>query len=124
MLLYQDYTNEILGACMEVHNQLGHGYLEAVYQEALEREFILRGIPYEREKTVNIYYKGVLLDHCYRVDFLCFNEIVVELKSASSFCPSHKAQVINYLKSLDKTIGLLVNFNKERLTWDRISFFH
>lgn len=122
MLLYEDYTKKIIRACMEVHNELGNGYLEEVYQEALEREFILTGIPYEREKNIRIFYKGIKLNKQYKADFLCYNEIIVELKSVSSICNAHKAQVINYLKSLDKKIGLIINFYKQTLSWERISF--
>ena len=123
MLKFKEQTDLILGACMEVHNELKNGFLEPVYQEALEREFQLQGIPYEREKKLNIYYKGELLKKEYFADFYCFDNIIVELKAVSRLESEHKAQVINYLKAINKEIGLLINFGKSSLQWERISIF-
>ena len=110
MLLYEKETEKILKACFEVHNELGNGFLEAVYQEALEKEFIIQKIPYEREKLLPIMYKGEKLSKEYYADFVCYDKIVVGLKAVTPLVKAHKAQVINYLKAADKEIGLLVNF--------------
>ena len=106
MLLYENETEKILKACFEVHNELGNGFLEAVYQEALEKEFITQKIPYEREKLLPIMYKGEILSKEYYADFICYDKIIVELKAA------------------DKEIGLLVNFGCNSLKWERISKFN
>lgn len=123
MLKYEEQTRAIISACIEVYNELGNGFLEPIYQEALEKEFRLQKIPYEREKQLRVSYKGFLLDKTYYADFYCFNNIVVELKAVSSIAKEHKAQVINYLKSLNKEIGLLFNFGASSLKWERISIF-
>ena len=95
---------------MEVYNQLGHGFLEAVYQEALEMEFKLRGIPYEREKEITITYKGETLKQTYKADFVCYGKIIVELKAVSELDDSHRSQVYNYLHATGYNLGLLLNF--------------
>ena len=83
-LLYEEETYLIIGAAMAVHQELGNGFLEAVYQEALEKEFILRKIPYKREVPVTIYYKNEPLNKCYISDFICYNKIIIELKALSA----------------------------------------
>ena len=118
-----ELSGKIIGACMEVHNELGNGFLEAVYQEALEKEFRLQSITYEREKFLPIIYKGEILNKEYFADFLCFDEIIVELKAVTVLSKAHKAQVINYLKAAGKEIGLLVNFGESKLKWERITRF-
>lgn len=119
-LLYKEESYKILGACFEVHKELGCGFLEAVYQEALAREFILQNIPFKREVDLPIFYKEDLLDKKYLADFLCFDKIVVELKAHESIRPEHKAQVINYLKASHLELGLLVNFGTLSLTYERL----
>ena len=123
MLKFEEETKRILNACLEVHNELGCGFLEPVYQEALEREFRIQKIPFEREKLLPILYKGQKLDKNYFADFICFNEIILEIKAVSTIAKAHKAQVINYLKAANKQIGLLVNFGCNSLKWERISHF-
>ena len=123
MLKLEKETGKIINACMEVHNELGAGFLEPVYQEALEKEFKLQNIPYEREKVLPIIYKGEKLTKEYYADFICYDEIVVELKAVSILAKAHKSQVINYLKAANKEIGLLVNFGTNSLKWERISKF-
>ncbi|MBP5359233.1 MAG: GxxExxY protein [Treponema sp.] len=123
MLKNEELTQKIIGACLEVHNELGSGFLEPVYQEALEQEFILQGIPYEREKLLPIVYKGKTLKKEYYADFLCYDSIIVELKAVSVLAKAHKAQILNYLKAADKEIGLLVNFGVNSLKWERITKF-
>jgi GxxExxY protein len=110
----------IFGCCMEVHNTLGQGFLEAVYQEALTYEFIDRQIPYIKEKILNIKYKDILLDKRYMADFLCFDEIILEIKALDELNKQHTAQILNYLNATGKTIGLLVNFGASSLQFKRI----
>ena len=105
---------------MEVHKVLGCGFTEPVYQEALELEFQLRDIPYKREKTFHVHYKGQLLEKDFRADFVCFDEIIVELKAVTDFCEEHYAQVYNYLKASHMDLGLLINFGKKSLEYKRI----
>lgn len=121
MLLFEEETKKIINACMEVHNELGCNFLEPVYQEALEREFILQNIPYEREKNLPIMYKGQILNKEYYADFICYNNIIVELKAVSKLAKAHKSQVINYLAASNKKVGLLINFGEHSLKWERIS---
>lgn len=123
MLMLKEYTTKILNACMEVHNELGNGFLEPVYQEALQKEFDLRHIPYEREKLLPIVYKGQKLDKEYYADFVCYDSIIVELKAVTNLVKAHKAQVLNYLKASNLEIGLLVNFGENSLKWQRITMF-
>ena len=123
MLKKEELTGKIINACIEVHNELGNGFLEPVYQEALEEEFKLQHIPYEREKLLPIIYKGKKLEKEYYADFLCYNEIIVELKAVSVLSKPHKAQVLNYLNAADKDIGLLINFGETSLKWERITKF-
>ncbi len=104
---------------MEVHNQLGGGFREAVYQEALELEFVDHDLPFEREKRMKIKYKGQVLKKNYFADFLCFNEVVIELKAVSELTNIHKGQLINYLKASEKRLGMLVNFGPEKLEYKR-----
>ncbi|MBQ6682114.1 MAG: GxxExxY protein [Prevotella sp.] len=112
-MLYDRETYEINGAMFEVHKNLGPGLMEKVYQEALEVEFALRGIPYEREKRIHVEYKGHILAQEYVADFVCYGKIIVELKSVSELTDVHRAQVINYLKITGYKLGLLQNFNTD-----------
>jgi GxxExxY protein len=119
-LLFKDECYKIVGACMEVHNILGCGFLEPVYQEALSYEFQRQGIPYEREKEYEINYKGLVLSKTYKVDFLCYGDIIVELKALGQLSKEHMAQVLNYLKASHLKLGLLVNFGTTSLNYERI----
>ncbi|RXG20461.1 GxxExxY protein [Leeuwenhoekiella aequorea] len=119
-LLYEDQTFKIIGVCMNVHRNLGSGFLESVYQEVLCREFIEEEIPFEDQKLLPIYYKGQKLDKYYRADFLCFDRIILELKTATFINKSMEKQVINYLKATHKQVGLLINFGEKSLTWKRL----
>ena len=120
MIIRKEDSYKIVGAAMEVYNQLGHGFLEAVYQEALEREFKSRGIPYEREKELIIFYKGEPLEQTYKADFICYEDIIVELKAVAMLQDSHRSQVYNYLRSTKNKLGLLINFgNSDGLEWER-----
>ena len=122
MLLFAGETRRILNACMTVHNELGNGFLEAVYQDALEIEFREVGIPYSRESKITIFYKGHRLDKEYFADFICFDKIIVELKCVTRLVNAHKAQVINYLHGTGLQIGLLVNFGEASLKWERLTW--
>jgi GxxExxY protein len=117
---FKEECYDIIGACMEVSNELGCGFLESVYQETLSIEFAEQGIPFEKEKVLDVYYKEHLLSKKYIADFLCFNQVILELKATESLCPEHTAQVLNYLKATGKTIGLLVNFGAAKLQYKRI----
>lgn len=120
MLIYSKESYDINGAAMRVYKTLGHGFLEAVYQEALEIEFKKRNIPYEREKELKIFYDGLELKQTYRADFVCYDKIIVELKAVSNLDDSHRSQVYNYLKATGYKLGLLLNFgNSDGLQWER-----
>lgn len=103
-------TYAILGACFEVYNQKGCGFLEAVYQECLEIELSLRKIPMTSQEVVPLEYKGVQLKQTYMPDFLCFGRIVVEIKAVSKITDEHRAQLLNYLHATGHEVGLLINF--------------
>ena len=121
MLLYSDLTYAINGAAFHVYNTLGHGFLEAVYQEALEIEFQRRNIPYEREKELKIQYDGVELKQTYKADFVCYGKIIVELKAVGALDDAHRSQVYNYLHATGYKLGLLYNFgNADELEKERI----
>jgi GxxExxY protein len=113
-------TYAIIGACMAVHNELGHGFLEAVYQEALAIEFAQRGIPYVAEKPLPIFFRGIQLKTSYRADFVCYGSIILELKALSNLDSGHEAQVINYLKATEFERSLLVNFGSPSLQYKRL----
>lgn len=119
-LLYREESYNIRGALFAVFNELGCGYLERVYQDALEVELRLRNIPYEREKTIQITYKGEPLGDPYRADFVCYGKIIVELKAVTEILGVHRAQVVNYLKAIKANLGFLVNFGEEDIKIERI----
>ena len=113
-------TYAIIGATMEIHRQLGHGFLEAVYQEAAVIEFPLRQIPFQREVPLPIKYKNILLTTYYRADFVCFSEIIVEFKALSRLSTVEEAQLLNYLKATGLKRGLLINFGASSLQYKRL----
>lgn len=115
-------TYKIIGAAMEVHKELGCGFLEAIYQEALEKEFFLQGIPYESQKVIEIFYKGKPLDKTYQPDFICYDEIILEIKALSTLSSLEEAQLINYLKATGLSVGLLVNFGARSLEYKRMIY--
>lgn len=118
--LYPDETYAIVGASMEVHKFLGPGFSEAVYQEALAIEFERQGIPFEKEKAIIVQYKDDELHNTFRADFVCYHDIIVELKALESTTLEHRSQVINYLKATGFKLGLLINFGERQLYRRRI----
>ncbi|MCU4165575.1 GxxExxY protein [Carboxylicivirga caseinilyticus] len=119
-ILYKDEAYKIIGAAFEVHNELKNGFLEPVYQEAIQKEFVLQGIPFQKEALISIYYKGDKLDKYYKADFICYNDIIIELKALSDLTSEHESQLINYLKATNKKLGILINFGKPSLQYKRI----
>jgi len=117
-----EQTYAIIGAAMEVHKTLGYGFLETVYQEALTFEFKNLRIPFQREVEVPVYYKTEQLATCYKVDFICFQEIIVELKALKFLSGTEESQVINYLKATGLSRGLLLNFGTKKLDYKRMIF--
>ena len=112
-------TYDIIGAAMEVHKTLGCGFTEKVYQDALEREFQLRSIPYEREARMRVVYKGAELATEFIPDFVCYGKVIVELKAVSELDDIHRAQTINYGKVSGMTVSLLINFGSTSLEYER-----
>jgi GxxExxY protein len=115
-------TYAILGAAIEVHRTLGHGFLEQVYQAALARELKARFVPFEREVAIPVFYAGEPLDVFYRADFVCYGSVIVELKALSNLTGTEQAQVINYLKATGLRRALLLNFGADRLEYKRLVF--
>lgn len=109
-LLFKEECYGIQGAVFEVYREMGCGFLEAVYQECLEKEFRLRQLPFVAQKDLILSYKGEQLGQTYKPDFICYDKIIVELKAVKEIAPEHKAQLLNYLKATGLELGLLVNF--------------
>lgn len=109
-LLFEEETFVIRGAVFEVYREMGAGFLEPVYQECLESEFASKGIPFVSQPELKLNYKGQPLKQTYRPDFICYEQIIIELKAVKNIAPEHRAQVLNYLKATNLRLGLLVNF--------------
>ena len=122
-LYHKEESYKIIGCAMEVHRNLGNGFKEEVYQEALEIEFQLQNVDYYREAPFGITYKRVKLKKEYYADFLCFDEIIVELKALSELTTDHESQVLNYLKASKCKLGLLINFGTRSLQTKRLVNF-
>jgi GxxExxY protein len=119
-LLLKDEVYNVIGAAMEVHSELGPGFLEAVYQEALEIELQTRHVPFESQKPLIVYYKGQPLKKEYIADLVCYEQIIVELKALERLSTHEEAQLLNYLKATGLRVGLLVNFGSHgKLEWRR-----
>jgi len=113
-------TYSIIGAAMEVHRQLGCGFTEKVYQDALEHELDLRKIPYQREARIQVTYKDKVLASEFVPDFVCYNQIIVELKAVEELTSLHQAQAINYAHVANMKVALLINFGAELLEYKRL----
>ncbi|MBI4675204.1 MAG: GxxExxY protein [Chloroflexi bacterium] len=119
-LLLKDEVYAIAGAAIDVHRELGEGFLEPVYQECLEIELALRGIPFESQKALPIFYKGRRLKKEYIADFVCYGQVVVEIKALDRLSGKEKSQILNYLKATGLRVGVLINFGSTgRLEWKR-----
>ena len=119
-LILKDEVYSIVGCAIEVHKELGFGFLEAVYQEAMELELTQRRIPFEAQLPLAISYKGQLLRKEYNADLICYGQIIVELKALERLSGREEAQLLNYLKATDFRVGLLINFgNSPKLEWKR-----
>ncbi len=119
-IIYQEESYKIIGLCMEVHNNLGPGFLEIVYKDALEYEFIRENIPYQREKEYIVNYKEIILKHKFFADFVIYDKIILELKAVSRIADEHIAQAINYLKVSNNKLALIINFGELKLSTKRI----
>ena len=110
-IVFKEESYQIIGACFEVYKEKGGGFLEAVYQECMAIEFGEQGIPFCEKPGLSLDYKGRDLKQTYEPDFLCFGEIILEIKAVKKLADEHRAQIINYLKATGKQLGLLVNFS-------------
>ena len=119
MLIYEQESYQILGAAMKVHSELGPGFTEKVYQEALAIEFSERGIPFVREKEIHAIYKGIVLDGTFIPDFICYDKIIVELKAVKELDDVNRSQAINYAKIAGCNLSLLINFGESSLVKER-----
>lgn len=119
-LYLKEECYKIIGCAMEVHRELGNGFLEAVYQEALSREFDTQNVSYRSQEVLDIFYKEVLLEKKYISDFICYGKIIIELKTVNKLKSEHYAQVLNYLKATNCKLGLLINFGATSLEYKRI----
>ena len=119
-IIFKLESYKIIGACMEVHKKLGCGFLESVYSEALELEFKKADIPYEREKKLPVFYEEKPLTKYFRADFVCYNAIIIELKSSKYLVDADRQQTINNVKATKYKLGLLINFGTPSLTYKRI----
>lgn len=118
--IYKEECYNIIGCAMEVHKQLGNGFLEAVYQEALHYEFLKNNIPFQELKLLDVHYKDTVLKKQYIADFICYDRIIIELKVAKNLCDEHYSQVLNYLNVTKLNLGLLINFGGTSLQYKRI----
>ncbi|MEA5111847.1 hypothetical protein SDC9_27638 [bioreactor metagenome] len=119
-ILYREESYRLIRICMDVHNNLGAGFLEIVYKDALEYELVKAGIPFEREKRYDVKYKSIILPHNFYADFVVFDKIILEVKSVSVIREEFVAQAINYLKVSGNKLALLVNFGESRLNHKRV----
>ncbi len=121
-LILKDEVYALVGAAMEVSNELGAGFLEAVYQEALEMELGERMIPFAAQVPIHISYKGRMLSKTYIPDIICFDQVIVEIKAIKQLTSVDEAQLLNYLKATGKPVGVLLNFGSPKLEWKRMVF--
>jgi GxxExxY protein len=123
-MMGDERTYKIIGAAIEVHKELGCGFLEAVYQEALEKEFTIQHIPFKAQPVIHIRYKEQLLNKTYQPDFISYDEVIVEIKALDKLSGNEQSQLINYLKASGFTIGLLINFGANSLEYKRLIYTH
>ena len=119
-IIFKEESYKIIGICMNIHSTLGNGFLEAVYCEVLEKEFVKNNIPYQREVKLDLFFNGEKLDKKYKADFICFDNIILEIKAVSFINENFTKQTLNYLKATDKKLGLLINFGEKSLKYKRI----
>lgn len=120
-LIYKEECFQLIGACFEVYNEKGCGFTEPVYQECLEIELGLRGLPFAAQASLPLSYKQRPLRHRFQPDFICMGKIILELKAVSALTDEHRSQVLNYLHATGFKLGLLVNFGHQgRLEWERV----
>ena len=120
-IIYKEESYKIIGTCMEVYNEKGFGFHEAVYQECMELELGFQNIPFQPQKELGLEYKGHPLKQKYIPDLICFEKVVVELKAVSALTDEHRGQVLNYLRATGMKLGILINFgNPKKLEYERI----
>ncbi|AZI19835.1 GxxExxY protein [Chryseobacterium taklimakanense] len=119
-ILYKDESYQLIGICMNIHSTLGFGFLEAVYCEILEKGFVRMNIPFQREVKLDLYFNGIKLEKQYKADFVCYDDIILEIKSVSFLHENFTKQTLNYLKATEKKLGLLINFGEKSLKYKRI----
>ncbi|NJO92168.1 MAG: GxxExxY protein [Chloroflexia bacterium] len=119
-IIYPEESYKIIGICMEVHNNLGPGFLEIVYKDALQYEFNKANIPYQREKEYVVNYKDIILKHKFYADFVVYDKIILEIKAVSGIVDEFIAQALNYLKVSQNKLALIVNFGELKLNSKRI----
>lgn len=119
-ILYKDESYRIIGSSMKVHTELGPGFVESVYQEALEKQFLKDGVPYEREKLLNVWFDGQKLKKHFKADFVCYGLIIVELKATSMIHNDNLEQTRSYLRSTNFQLGIIINFGQKSLVYQRI----
>ena len=118
-LLYEGETFKVIGACINVHKKLGSGFTASVYQQALEKELVRATIPFEQQKKLPIYYDGAPLNEFFIADFVCYDTVLLAIKSEPAILEHMEQQVLSYLKSSTKEVGLLINFGEKSLKWKR-----
>ncbi len=123
-LVLEHESYNVIGACMIVHKALGNGFLESVYQEALEKQLRKLDAPFIRHKRLHILFDGAPLDKFFIADFVCYESIILEIKAATFLHKDNSSQVINYLKSTGLSVGLLINFGESSLKWKRFVNTH
>jgi GxxExxY protein len=123
-IIYKEESYKIVGACFEVHKQLGPGFLESVYTEALESEFQKIDIPYEKEKKLQIFYSDQLMKKYFKADFICYDKIILEIKATDMLIKAHVQQITNNVRATNLRLGLLINFGSPSLTYKRIINSH
>lgn len=120
-IVFKEESYKVMGACFEVYKEKGCGFVEPVYQECLVIEFEIQDIPNFEQRELDLNYKGRPLKQKYKPDFICFEQVILEIKALKAMCYEHRAQVHNYLKATGHKLGLLVNFGHyPKVEWERI----